>query len=118
MLGIRRILGALSRIRAELAGEFSLAIRLRFNLMNQSKTVPVSEAARNYTTPAKNIVDTAIAAGSFTIFAAGIKAAGLTDALAVKGPFTVFAPTDAAFRKLPSGAYDTLLRDSAKLKAV
>ena len=86
--------------------------------MDQSKTVPVSEAARNYTVPAKNIVDTAIAAGNFTIFAAGIKAAGLTDALVVKGPFTVFAPTDEAFRKLPSGAYDALLKDSAKLKAV
>ena len=86
--------------------------------MNQSKTVPVSDAARNYSAPAQNIVDTAIAAGNFTIFAAGIKAAGLTDALAVKGPFTVFAPTDEAFRKLPSGAYDALLKDSAKLKAV
>jgi uncharacterized surface protein with fasciclin (FAS1) repeats len=86
--------------------------------MDQSKTVPVSEAARNYTVPAKNIVDTAIAAGNFTIFAAAIKAAGLTDALAVKGPFTVFAPTDEAFRNLPSGAYDALLKDSAKLKAI
>jgi uncharacterized surface protein with fasciclin (FAS1) repeats len=86
--------------------------------MNQSKNVPVSDAARNYSVPAKNIVDTAIAAGNFTIFTAGIKAAGLTDALAAKGPFTVFAPTDEAFRKLSSGAYDALLRDSVKLKAV
>jgi uncharacterized surface protein with fasciclin (FAS1) repeats len=86
--------------------------------MNQSKTVPASEATRNHTAPVKNVVDTADAAGNFTIFAAGIKAAGLTDALAAKGPFTVFAPTDEAFRKLPSGAYDALLRDSAKLKAV
>jgi len=42
----------------------------------------------------------------------------MIDSLAAKGPFTVFAPTDEAFRKLPSGAYDALLRDSAKLKAV
>ena len=87
--------------------------------MDQSKSIPVSEAARNSNTaPAKNIVDTAIAAGNFTTFAAGVKAAGLTDVLAAKGPFTVFAPTDEAFRKLPRGAWDGLLRDSAKLKAV
>ena len=87
--------------------------------MDQSKSIPVSEAARNSNTaPAKNIVDTAIAAGNFTTFAAGVKAAGLTDVLAAKGPFTVSAPTDEAFRKLPRGAWDRLLRDSAKLKAV
>jgi uncharacterized surface protein with fasciclin (FAS1) repeats len=87
--------------------------------MDKSKSVPASEAARNISTgPAKNIVDTAIAAGHFTTFAACIKAAGLTDALAAKGPFTAFVPTDEAFKKLPTGAYDTLLKDSAKLKAV
>ena len=66
----------------------------------------------------KNIVETAIAAGHFTIFVAGVKAAGLTDALSAKGPFTVFAPTDEAFAKLPSGAWDELLNDPAKLKGV
>jgi uncharacterized surface protein with fasciclin (FAS1) repeats len=67
---------------------------------------------------AKNIVETAIAAGKFATFAAGIKAAGLTDALSAKGPFTVFAPTDEAFAKLPAGAWDGLLKDPTKLKAV
>ena len=87
--------------------------------MNQSTSVPVKETARNSNTgPVKNIVDTAIDAGKFTAFAAGIKAAGLTDALSAKGPFTVFAPTDEAFAKLPPGAWDGLLHDSAKLKAV
>ena len=87
--------------------------------MDQSKNAPAREAARNtQTAPANNIVDTAIAAGNFTTFAAAMKAAGLSDALAAKGPFTVFAPTDEAFRKLPAGAYDALLRDAAKLKAV
>ena len=87
--------------------------------MSQSNSVPVNEAARNSNTgPAKNIVDTAIAAGHFKTFAAGVKAAGLTDALSAKGPFTVFAPTDDAIAKLPSGAWDALLKDSAKLKAV
>jgi uncharacterized surface protein with fasciclin (FAS1) repeats len=87
--------------------------------MDQSKSVPVRDSARNGSTaPGKNIIDTMIAAGYFTTFAAAIKAAGLSDALAAKGPFTVFAPTDEAFKKLPSGAYEGLLKDSAKLKAV
>src|ERR1035438_939588 len=87
--------------------------------MDQSKSVPANDTARNnYTAPAKNIVDTAIAAGNFTTFAAGIKAAGLTEELAAKGPFTVFAPTDEAFKKLPSGSYDLLRKDPAKFKAV
>ena len=87
--------------------------------MDQSKNAPARETARNTQTgPANNIVGTAIAASDFTIFASAMKAAGLSDALAAKGPFTVFAPTDEAFRKLPSGAYDALLRDAAKLKAV
>jgi uncharacterized surface protein with fasciclin (FAS1) repeats len=68
--------------------------------------------------PTKNIVDTAIAAGNFTTLVAGIKAAGLTDTLTGKGPFTMFAPTDEAFKKLPTGALDALLKDTAKLKAV
>jgi uncharacterized surface protein with fasciclin (FAS1) repeats len=87
--------------------------------MDQSKSVPARDTARSVTTgPAKSIIDTVIGAGNFTTFAAGIKAAGLTDALAAKGPFTVFAPTDEAFKRLPSGAYDRLLKDSTKLKAV
>src|ERR1700692_4050473 len=69
-------------------------------------------------TPVKNIVDTTIDAGNFTTLTAGLKAAGLTDVLSKKGPFTVFAPTDEAFKKLPDGALDALLKDSAKLKAV
>jgi len=87
--------------------------------MDQSKSVPANDTARNnYTAPAKNIVDTAIAAGNFTTFAAGIKAAGLTEELAAKGPFTVFAPTDEAFKKLASGSYELLRKDPAKFKAV
>jgi uncharacterized surface protein with fasciclin (FAS1) repeats len=87
--------------------------------MDQSKSVPNGEASRNTTTaPTKNIVETVISAGDFTTFAAAIKAAGLTAELGGKGPFTVFAPTDEAFKKLPAGAYDSLLRDSSKLKAI
>ena len=87
--------------------------------MDQSKSLPAGEAARNSNTaPTKNIVDTMIAAGHFTTFAAAVNAAGLTDELAAKGPFTVFAPTDEAFKKLPPGGYDSLLKDVGKLKAI
>jgi uncharacterized surface protein with fasciclin (FAS1) repeats len=87
--------------------------------MDQSKSVPSTESTRNNPIPpAKNVLETAIAAGHFNTFAAAIKAAGLADTLATKGPYTVFAPTDEAFKALPSGAYDALLKDSAKLKAV
>jgi uncharacterized surface protein with fasciclin (FAS1) repeats len=57
----------------------------------------------------KDIVDTAIAAGSFKTLAAALQAAGLIDTLKGKGPFTVFAPTDAAFAKLPAGTVESLL---------
>jgi uncharacterized surface protein with fasciclin (FAS1) repeats len=87
--------------------------------MDQSNSRATGEAAKSTNTaPTQNIVEAAIGAGNFTTFAAAVKAAGLTDALAAKGPFTVFAPTDEAFKKLPSGSYDALLKDSAKLKAV
>lgn len=66
----------------------------------------------------KDIVDTAIAAGDFTTLVKAIQAAGLVDTLKGPGPFTVFAPTDEAFAKLPAGALDALLADPAKLKKV
>src|ERR1700734_2288261 len=87
--------------------------------MSQSKSTPTGEqASAQYTAPVMNIFDTAIDAGNLTTLAAGLKAAGLSDILSRKGPFTVFAPTDEAFKKLPAGAYDSLLRDSSKLKAI
>ena len=69
------------------------------------------------TAPAKNIVEVAVGAGFNTLVAA-VKAAGLADALQGKGPFTVFAPTDAAFAKLPAGTLDALLKDPVKLAAI
>ncbi len=87
--------------------------------MSQSKTTLAGEQTSTHqTAPVKNIVDTMTDAGNFTTLAAGLKAAGLSDTFAKKGPFTVFAPSDKAFEKLPKGALDALLRDSAKLKAV
>ena len=63
-----------------------------------------------------DIVDTAVNAGSFKTLAAALKAAGLVDTLKGKGPFTVFAPTDEAFAKLPAGTVETLLKPENKAK--
>lgn len=64
------------------------------------------------------IVDVAVANGSFKTLVAAVKAAGLAETLSSKGPFTVFAPTDEAFAKLPAGTVDALLKDIPKLKAI
>ena len=66
----------------------------------------------------KDIVDTAVAAGSFKTLAAALKAGELVDALKSKGPFTVFAPTDEAFAKLPAGTVETLLKPENREKLV
>ena len=66
----------------------------------------------------KDIVDTAVAAGSFKTLVAAVKAAGLVDTLKGKGPFTVFAPTDEAFAKLPKGTVESLLKPENKSKPV
>jgi uncharacterized surface protein with fasciclin (FAS1) repeats len=65
-----------------------------------------------------DIVDTAVAAGSLKTLVTAVKAAGLVDTLKSKGPFTVFAPNDEAFAKLPKGTVEGLLKDIPKLKAV
>ncbi|MCM2255971.1 MAG: fasciclin domain-containing protein [Vicinamibacteria bacterium] len=67
---------------------------------------------------AKDIVDTAVAAGSFKTLATALQAAGLVETLKGAGPFTVFAPTDEAFAKIPKADLDALLTDKAKLTAV
>ncbi len=68
----------------------------------------------------KDIVDTAVGAGQFKTLAAALQAAGLIETLKGKGPFTVFAPTDAAFAKLPAGTVESLLKpeNKAKLTAI
>jgi uncharacterized surface protein with fasciclin (FAS1) repeats len=70
------------------------------------------------TAHAKDIVDTAVAAGQFNTLATALKEAGLVETLKGKGPFTVFAPTDEAFAKVPKADLDALLKDKAKLTAV
>lgn len=67
---------------------------------------------------AMDIVETAVGAGSFKTLATALGAAGLVDTLKGKGPFTVFAPTDEAFAKIPKADLEALLKDKAKLKAV
>ena len=79
---------------------------------NGTKVVSSSRSA--------DIVDTAVSAGSFKTLVAAVQAAGLVDTLKSKGPFTVFAPTDAAFAQLPEGTVESLLKpeNRAKLQAI
>ena len=78
----------------------------------------MSPAVADDKAPTKDIVDTAVAAGSFKTLAAALGAAGLVDTKKGDGPFTVFAPTDKAFAKLPKGTVETLLKPENKDKLV
>lgn len=71
-----------------------------------------------FTASAADIVDTAIAAGNFKTLVAAVKAAGLVETLKSTGPFTLFAPTDEAFAKLPAGTVEALLKNPEKLKGI
>lgn len=94
------------------------------NTMNKSKQILTialmalfsisAIAGGSYKKESKDIVDTAVAAGSFTTLVAAVKAAGLVDTLKGDGPFTVFAPTDEAFAKLPAGTIENLLKPENK----
>jgi len=79
--------------------------------MSGEKTVMVGGAAMF---PSKNIVQNAVNSKDHTTLVAAVKAAGLVDTLSSKGPFTVFAPTNAAFGKLPAGTVDTLVKPENK----
>lgn len=79
-------------------------------------TLSLSSAA--FAGSKKDIVDTAVAAGDFKTLAAALQAAGLVDTLKGAGPFTVFAPTDEAFAKLPAGTVEDLLKPENKQKLV
>ena len=84
-------------------------------------TAPAIASAQNPTKdkkPMKNIVQVAVEAGSFNTLVAAVKAAGLVETLSGPGPFTVFAPTDAAFAKLPAGTVEALLGDKEKLTSI
>ncbi len=83
--------------------------------MAQEKTVMVGGAAMY---PSKNIIQNAVNSKDHTTLVAAVKAAGLVDTLSGAGPFTVFAPTNAAFAKLPKGTVETLLKPENKDKLV
>ena len=85
--------------------------------------VAVPVAAQGHASPmypekGNTIVDVAIGAGNFKTLVAAVQAAGLVETLKGDGPFTVFAPTDEAFAKLPAGTVDALLKDKAKLTQI
>lgn len=75
-------------------------------------TIPA--IADGYDSSSKDIVDTAVASGSFNTLVAAVQAAGLVDALKAEGPLTVFAPTDEAFAQLPAGTVENLLKPENK----
>jgi uncharacterized surface protein with fasciclin (FAS1) repeats len=78
----------------------------------------MEKAATAEAVTSMDIVDTALAAGSFKTLATALQTAGLVETLKGEGPFTVFAPTDEAFAKLPAGTVEGLLEDKEKLTAV
>jgi uncharacterized surface protein with fasciclin (FAS1) repeats len=86
--------------------------------MKKSIIASVLAISAAFSVQAKDIVDTAVGAGTFKTLATALTAAGLIDTLKGPGPFTVFAPTDAAFAKIPKADLDALLKDKAKLTAV
>lgn len=79
-------------------------------------SIPMTAAAQTYAQ--SDIVATAVAAGQFNTLAAALQAAGLVETLQGEGPFTVFAPTDEAFAKLPAGTVEALLADKEALTAI
>ena len=101
-----------NRIAYLTAAAFSvLALTATVPASAEEKTVMVGGAAMF---PSKNIVQNAVNSKDHTTLVAAVKAAGLVDTLQSKGPFTVFAPTNAAFGKLPAGTVDTLVKPENK----
>jgi uncharacterized surface protein with fasciclin (FAS1) repeats len=92
--------------------------RTRFAALSYAAALCIALGAMPAQAQMKDIVDTAVSAGTFKTLATALKTAGLIDTLKGTGPFTVFAPTDDAFAKLPPGTLDSLLKDPAKLKSI
>jgi uncharacterized surface protein with fasciclin (FAS1) repeats len=90
------------------------------NRVDRHDPFKMGEWRNDMTTNTQNIVDTAVAAGQFKTLAAALGAAGLVETVKGAGPFTVFAPTDAAFAKLPAGTVENLLKpeNKAQLTAI
>ena len=104
-------LGALALTAAVIAPASAEDKKMMKSEMSGEKTVMVGGAAMF---PSKNIGQNAVNSKDHTTLVAAVKAAGLVDTLSSKGPFTVFAPTNAAFGKLPAGTVDTLVKPESK----
>ena len=104
----------------KLVGKKSVALGAMLSLIAFVMVFPANTRGAGKSVETNDLVDTAVAAGQFKTLAAALEAAGLIDALKGAGPFTVFAPTDEAFAKLPAGTVETLLKpeNKEKLKAV
>src|SRR6476620_11964002 len=89
----------------------SLSSKAQYMKMANEKSVEVGGAAMY---PSKNIIENAINSQDHTTLVAAVKAAGLVETLQGKGPFTVFAPTNSAFAKLPAGTVDALVKPENK----
>lgn len=102
------------------AGKKLVALGAMLSLVAVINVLPANAHATGKSDETNDVVDTAVAAGQFKTLAAALEAGGLIEALKGNGPFTVFAPTDEAFAKLPAGTVETLLRpeNKEKLKAV
>jgi uncharacterized surface protein with fasciclin (FAS1) repeats len=94
------------------------SLAYRHSAARNSTTVQQWTKATRKEISMANIVQTAITAGSFKTLVAAVTAAGLVDTLSGPGPFTVFAPTDEAFAKLPAGTVEGLLKDIPKLTSI
>lgn len=101
-------------------GKKLTALGAMLGLIAMIAVFPVNARVAGDSVESNDIVETAVAAGNFKTLAAALEAAGLIDALKGEGPFTVFAPTDEAFAKLPAGTVETLLKpeNKEKLKAI
>src|SRR6202171_1139084 len=104
---------ALTTVAAAALAFAAVAATPTFAQMKDEKTVTVGGAPMY---PSKNIIQNAVNSKDHTTLVAAVKAAGLVDTLSGNGPFTVFAPTNAAFAKLPAGTVDTLLKPENKAK--
>jgi|SRR5690606_19026289 len=101
-------------LRAAVPGVMTLAALLALPVAGSLR----AQGAAAQPAATANIVETAVAAGQFKTLATALQAADLVTTLSGKGPFTVFAPTDAAFGKLPEGTVAALLKDKPKLTAI
>ncbi len=117
----RMMTTAIAGLSVTLAGGYAAAadecpIAKKHRLAKEAAAGHVQAVA--YAAASNDIVDTAVGAGDFATLVAAVKAAGLVEVLKSEGPFTVFAPTDAAFAKLPEGTVESLLKPENKDKLV